>query len=308
MTTSSPLPPQDASREAPPPPALSTMWAMQPRFEHDLGAFMARAEELGYRAVEINHSMTAEQVGAILGFGTLPVTGVHAPAPLERDPSAGWNRELNLAAIDETERALAVQYHRRSIDLAVEASAHSVIVHLGNVGANLLAGEQRLRSMYARREQLRDEWQRIVDETVKERAGIATPWLAQARRSLDALAESAAARGVTLAFECRLHYHEIPLPAELAVLLAPYPAMSPSATEDPSHLDAPPSHVSGRRWRVMARRSVQRLCQPPSRKTARSAVTSSSLRVSGWSVFSRTIPPPQPVRHIGSPGHCGRRI
>ncbi len=91
--------------EAPPLPALSTMWAVQPRFERDLGAFMGRAAELGYRAVEINHSMTAEQAGAILGYAALPgaglpVSGVHAPAPLERHPSAGWNRELNLAALD----------------------------------------------------------------------------------------------------------------------------------------------------------------------------------------------------------------
>ena len=220
-----------------PRPALSTMWAMQPRFERDLGAFLERTAELGYEAVEVNHSMTAEQAGAILGYGTLPVTGVHAPAPLERHPSAGWNRELNLAATDEAERALSVQFHRRSIDLAAEAGATNVIVHLGGVGARLLAGERRLRSMYERREQVREAWDATVDETLKERAGIAAPWLEQARRSLDELAESAAARGVTLGIETRLHYHEIPLPHELADLLAPYPMHVVGYLHDVGHAE-----------------------------------------------------------------------
>ena len=223
-------------------PALSTMWAMQPRFEHDMQAFMARVEELGYRAVEINHSMTAEQAGAILGYRSLPVRGVHAPAPLERHPTAGWNRELNLASLDEEERALAVMYHRRSIDLAVEAGAaeggtRHVVVHLGAVGTRMLAGERRLRSMYDRRDALAEEWQRTIDETVRERAALAPPYREAAARSLDELAETAAARGVTLAIEDRLNYHEIPLPQELAALLAPYPAEVAGYMHDVGHAE-----------------------------------------------------------------------
>ena len=232
MTSPSP----DAAA-ASPLPALSTMWAMQPRFEHDIQAFMVRAEELGYRAVEINHSMTAEHVAAILGYRTLPVRGVHAPAPLERHPTAGWNREINLASIDEDERALAVMYHRRSIDLAAEAGTRHVVVHLGAVGSRMLAGERRLRSMYDRREQLAEEWQRTIDETVRERAAIAPPYLEAAARSLEALAESAAARGVTLAIEDRLNYHEIALPHELAALLAPYPAEVVGYMHDVGHAE-----------------------------------------------------------------------
>ena len=213
------------------------MWAVQPRFERDLGAFLDRAAELGYEAVEINHSMTAEQAGAIMGYRRLPVTGVHAPAPLERHPSAGWNRELNLAALDEVERALAVQYHRASIALAAEAGTTQVIVHLGGAGARLLPGERRLRSMYDRRESLPAEWNAAIDDTLRERAAMIAPWLEQARRSLDEMAETAAARGVTLAIETRLHYHEIPLPFELATLLAPYPLDVAGYQHDVGHAE-----------------------------------------------------------------------
>jgi len=218
-------------------PSLSTMWADQPRFERALGAFMERAAELGYRGVEINHSMTAEQAGAILGYGSLPVTGVHAPAPLERHPSAGWNRDLNLAATDEVERGLAVDFHLRSIALAADAGASIVVVHLGGVGSRMLPGERRLRSMYDRRDVLRDEWARAVDEAVRERAAVAAPSLEAARRSLASMAEEASRRGITLGIETRLNYFEIPLPQEAVDLFAPYPAEIVGYVHDVGHAE-----------------------------------------------------------------------
>ena len=198
------------------------MWAVQPRFERDLGGFMERAAELGYEAIEINHSMNAEQIGAILGHRTLPVTGVHAPAPLERDRRRGWNRGLNLASIDEDERALAVRYTLRSIDCAVEAGARAVVVHLGSAGDHPINADRRLREMYPRRELATDAWERTIVEGLRERAQRAEPHLAQARRSLAELVEYAQPRAVALGLECRLNYHEIPLPEEAAELLAPY--------------------------------------------------------------------------------------
>ena len=60
------------------------MWAVQPRFERDLPAFAERARELGYGAIEINHSMDAAQARALLAQDRLPVTAVHAPAPHAR--------------------------------------------------------------------------------------------------------------------------------------------------------------------------------------------------------------------------------
>lgn len=213
------------------------MWAVQPRFERDLQRFMERAEELGYRGVEINHSMDAEQSGAILGYGSLPTTSVHAPAPLERHATKGWNREMNLASTDEEERALAVQFHLRSIALAADAGASVVAVHLGGVGARLLDGERRLRSMYERRDVMAEEWDRAVDATVRERAEKAGPWLTAAARSLAEMAEVASRAGVTLAIETRLHYHEIPLPQELATLLEGYPVSVAGYLHDVGHAE-----------------------------------------------------------------------
>ena len=217
--------------------ALSTMWAVQPRFERDLGAFMERAAELGYEAIEINHSMDAEQIGAILGHATLPVTAVHAPAPLERDRQRGWNRGLNLASTDEEERALAVDYTQRSIDVAAEAGAPAVVVHLGSVGGRALNAASRLREMYPRRQLAAEAWEQAIDEARRDRAQRAAPFLAQARRSLAELAEYAAPKDVALGLECRLQYHQIPLPEEAAALLAPYPPETAGYWHDAGHAE-----------------------------------------------------------------------
>ena len=235
--------------EAPPAPSLSTMWAMQPRFERDLGAFMERAAELGYQGIEINHSMDPEQIGAILAIHSLPVTGVHAPAPLARHATLGWNRELNIASTDETERTAAVEAHVQSVELAAQAGARHVVVHLGAVGKRALAGERRLRSLYERQPAgdvegrsgavttFREEWEGAVDQTLRERAAMAAPYLANARRSLDVLAERAQARGVAIGLECRLHYHEIPLPQECVDLIAPYPSTVAGYLHDVGHAE-----------------------------------------------------------------------
>jgi sugar phosphate isomerase/epimerase len=236
VTSSSGLP-TPAPAAAAPAAALSTMWAVQPRFERDLGAFFARAAELGFTGVEINHSMDAAQAGAILAQRLLPVVAVHAPAPLERHPSAGWNRSLDLAAEDEAERALAVRYTERSIDLAAEAGARIVVVHLGAVAGGQIRAERALRRLVERGETAGEEWEAAADEAVRERAQRAPAALERARRSLAELARPAGERGVTLGLECRLHYHEIPLPAEAAELLAEHPPEAVGYVHDVGHAE-----------------------------------------------------------------------
>ena len=230
-------PPADPPPISAPPAALSTMWAVQPRFERDLPAFVDRALELGYGAVEVNHSMDAAQIDAIRGHGGLPVTGVHAPAPRERHSRRGWSTDLNLASLDEGERELAVRYSRRSIETAADVGAPVVVVHLGEVGGAELAGERRRRDLFERGETAGGEWARAGVEAVELRAALAGPHLAQAGRSLAELASTAQAAGVTLGLECRLRYHHIPLPDEMAALLADYPPAVVGYCHDVGHAE-----------------------------------------------------------------------
>ena len=218
-------------------PALSTMWAVQPRFERDLPAFMTRAAELGYEAIEINHSMEADQVGAILATGILPVTGVHAPAPLERHAERGWNRGLNLASTDEEERRLGSAYTVRSVELAAEAGGQHVVVHLGAVGDRPGNGERRARRLYDQRMTRAEEFAEASGDARRERAAIAGPSLEAAERTLAELCAAAEQHEVRIALETRLNYFEIALPAEMHALLAPYSVEVAGYLHDVGHAE-----------------------------------------------------------------------
>ena len=219
------------------PPALSTMWAMQPRLERDLPAFIDRAVELGFGAIEINHSMEADHVAAIRSHAPVTVNSVHAPAPLEQHSRRGWNRDLNLASTDEEEREIAAQYALRSIELAAEVGARAVVVHLGHIGSAPLDGEVKRRELFDQDVTGGDLWAHAGAEAIQMRAQLAPPQFAQAHRSLDQLAAAAQQAGVTIGLETRLRYHHIPLPDEAATLLADYPPEVAGYWHDSGHAE-----------------------------------------------------------------------
>ncbi len=110
--------------------ALSTMWAVQARFEGPrIASFINAAAEAGFAGIEVNHSMDAEQAKTLVEVARasgIEVGSIHAPAPWSLVASSSSkhldgreNRTLNLASLDEAERALAVEHHVRTIEAAL---------------------------------------------------------------------------------------------------------------------------------------------------------------------------------------------
>jgi len=111
-----------------------------------------------------------------------------------------------------------------------------VILRLGGIGKEMAEPERELRRLYRKGKRGRElaPWR---EELRRWRQGAAAPYLAQARRSLEELAEYAASRGVTLALENRYHYHEIPTLEEALELLAPYPPKVVGYWHDVGHAE-----------------------------------------------------------------------
>jgi len=247
------------------------MWAVQPRFE---GArivdFVAAAAEAGFAGIEVNHSMDAGQARALVEAARaagLEARSLHAPAPWSlvdgRAPGLHLhgreNRTLNLASLDEAERALAVEHHVRSIEAARAHGMRAVVVHLGGVGDLdvTIDAEDWLRARYVewfaalegspaaedpgpggtRRPPPSEAWFEHVHLARAQRAEAAPSWLEAARRSLAALAPRAADASVTLGLEGRLRYHEFPLPEEAAYLLADHPPEVAGYWHDVGHAE-----------------------------------------------------------------------
>lgn len=215
--------------------ALSTMWAQQERFVRDPAAFARVARAAGYDGIEVSHSTDLAGLEALLRQDLLPVLSLHAPTP--RLPARGGsNGALNLASTDEDERREAVAHTLRTIAYAAAAGARYVVVHLGGLPA-MLPAERRLRELYHAGQIRGAAADAARAEAYRERAAAVPPHLAAARRSLAEIAREAAAQGVVVGLENRLHFHEIPSAEEALALLADYPPHEVGYWHDVGHAE-----------------------------------------------------------------------
>jgi sugar phosphate isomerase/epimerase len=191
------------------------MW-MQHRFAR-LADFAAVARDVGFGGIEVSHIITPAMIGDadVAGMG---IRAVHFPAPKVPSPF-GQPAEALVSSNDETARRWAVDQGLRSIDLAVEAGARVVCLHLGQVPGlahREWALEQRFRAGQAGSQVFVREREAVQ----RERQNRAAAALEAAQRSLDDLATYAAPRGVRLGIESRVHFWQIPTWSELGKLLS----------------------------------------------------------------------------------------
>lgn len=194
--------------------ALSTMW-MQHRFQR-VADFAAAVRDLGFGGIEVSHIVTPAMLGDA-DVASLGIRSVHFPAPAAPSPF-GRPAEALLSSPDDSQRRWAVAQGYHSIDLAAAAGARAVCLHLGETPASRhlewalaqrFLGGQRDTAIYAA----------ARAEVEADRAAVAGPALAAARRSLEELAGYARPRGVALGIESRVQYGQIPTFAELGLLL-----------------------------------------------------------------------------------------
>lgn len=230
--------------------SLSTMWAQQDRFVADMHLFVEEARGLGYDAVEVSHSTAEAPFERLMSYPNVPISSIHAPAPLVFDAHKNRNSALNLASTDEREREEAVAYTKISIDHARWVGAKVVVLHLGAIGREMFAPERELRRLYdsgtrdsARVEELRERIIAMRDEQIG-------PWLEQALVTARELAQYAGELGVAVGIENRLHYHEIPQPHEAVEILAELPHEVAGYVHDVGHAEVQwrLGLVDKRRW------------------------------------------------------------
>jgi sugar phosphate isomerase/epimerase len=199
------------------------MWAQQDRFVADMYEFVDEARKLGYDAIEVSHATALEPFDRLIAYPDVPITSIHAPAPLVKHAGERSNSALNLAALDEDERAAGVEFVKRSIDLTKQVGGRYVVVHLGAVGNKMFEEEFRLRRLYDSGTRSGERVEELRAICVRRRAEERGPWLEQARRTLTEISEHANAAGIAIGLENRLHYHEFPQPDECAMLLDEHP-------------------------------------------------------------------------------------
>lgn len=211
------------------------MYAQHQRYG-DMHDFVRDAQRFGFDAIEISHSTPTEKFERLLNGSGATISSIHAPAP--RVPVNGKpNGSLNLAALDEEERKLALTYTKGSIDHAAKVGARYVVVHLGGAGNAMLPSELKMRRHFDSGTRSGDEYTALLQETLEQRAEIAPKWLERARESLTELVAHAGPRGIAIGLENRLHHHEFPLPDEALELLQDYPGDAAGYWHDVGHAE-----------------------------------------------------------------------
>jgi sugar phosphate isomerase/epimerase len=200
--------------------ALSTMW-YQGRFDSP-SDFALAARRLGYENIEISYVVPPEGFEELAEGDTVRIVSLHAPTPRVK-VGGQWSEALNLAALDDEERDLAVRLGIETMEKAARVGAHWVVFHLGGVGSIRFVEELELKRLYTEGVSEGEEVDALRHRVKMLRAEGALECFPRAQQSLAELAEAASRLGVAIGLEDRIHFHEFPNVDECAELLVGYP-------------------------------------------------------------------------------------
>jgi sugar phosphate isomerase/epimerase len=200
-------------------------------------AFVDEVRALGYDAIEVSHSTPQAPFDRLLAHHDVRISSIHAPAPLVRDATERANSKLNLASTDDDERRAAVEFTKKSIDYTQHVGGSAVVLHLGGIGNEMFEQERELRKLFDSGTRDGERVEELRAATIKRRSDEIGPWLEKSALTLRELVDHAAPKGIALGLENRLHYHEIPQPAEAALLLRDYANAEAGYWHDVGHAE-----------------------------------------------------------------------
>ncbi|MCB2225325.1 MAG: sugar phosphate isomerase/epimerase [Desulfarculaceae bacterium] len=204
--------------------AVSTVWAKARALEAapfgpaaEAKAILSALDPIGLPRLELEYRLPRPVIDHLLpefAARGWRVESLHNFVPLPqgvpRDQASG--DLFNLAALDPDERAQAVEYTERTLEIASDLEATGVVLHLGGVSG---AREKAVTGAAAQAGKMTPE----LAAHLEQRALTAPRHLDAVSFSLERLAPRAEALGVRLGLENRFHAFQIPSLEETGTLL-----------------------------------------------------------------------------------------
>ncbi|NQT73819.1 MAG: sugar phosphate isomerase/epimerase [Chloroflexi bacterium] len=198
--------------------SLSTMWSQK---YTDMNEFVRDVFDYGFTHVELNASLTAKTLKALLTIEALKISSIHSPCPNGPSSEGTKASSLSLSSLNEDERKEAVAFTKNTIELASELAVRVVVLHSGWAELNPDL-EMNLRNMYEQGIQNSSDFENAKCTLVNARGFMVCPHIDAAKESLLELAGHARSNGVQLALENRVHYYEIPNIDEMLDILSEF--------------------------------------------------------------------------------------
>lgn len=196
--------------------SLSTMWAI--KTSPSLSDFFEYARRTGFAGIELNHKVTSAMLEET-DRSRYRFSSVHEPCPADVSADELKKRDWLISSTNEENRYEGVKAIRRSIDLAHQLGARTIVVHAGQASPDT-GPEKKLRALFAAGQRESVDYSEIHSEMIKSRSAAAAEGFEAVKKSLAELLEYANKFGIRLGIENRYHYMEFPSPDELEILLA----------------------------------------------------------------------------------------
>lgn len=195
--------------------------------------------DLGFDGLELEYRLAPETLAAMLPVirkKRIRVFSVHnfMSNPGSVSPRAGGGHDKYLmSSLDPEERARAVERTMMTMDVAREAGAGVVILHLGRV--EFPGRLARYKRLLAAGERDTPETRRLLEDFLVTRKNNREPYFQAVLSCLDRLNREAERRGLLLGIENRYHVREIPDHLEVGMILSAFEGGSIRYWHDVGH-------------------------------------------------------------------------
>jgi sugar phosphate isomerase/epimerase len=176
---------------------------------------------LGLEGVELEYRLSASVLDQVRSRLKKPpyVLSIHNffPNPGEPEGRSGSGDYFLLSSLDPEEKTQAIKYTLRTMVHASELGAKAVVLHLGHV--ETADPKARFFELYRSGQVNEPIGRRFLLEQTRIRHTRREKYLDAVLRSLEPLNREAERFNVTLGIENRCHFHEIPDPEEVGLIL-----------------------------------------------------------------------------------------
>ena len=201
---------------------------------------------LGFEYVELSHGIRITLVPGVIRAveeGVVKVSSTHNFCPL---PTGVLQAAPNLFEPSDREHREHDQWLRhtkRTIDFAAQVKARTVVCHLGSVKFFWFNPARKIRSYLedhpeAGRKEDDKTYRTLLDKSIVKLRKRMPPFWEQVKTSIDEVLDYAKQKGLTLGFENREKFEELPLDSDYFEFLADYPSEAPVGYwHDTGHAD-----------------------------------------------------------------------